>query len=102
KVLGLRTLLTLTTEDDLKFIFLFSSVAGRYGNAGQADYAMANSVLNQIAKDEAAQRGSNCVVRALNWGPWDGGMVTPELRDHFAARGVPIIPVHEGAAAFVR
>jgi NAD(P)-dependent dehydrogenase (short-subunit alcohol dehydrogenase family) len=101
KVLGLRSLLDATQGDPLSFICLFSSVAGRYGNPGQADYAMANSAMNRIAREEAVRR-PQCVIRSLNWGPWDGGMVTPGLRDHFAAKGIPIMPLQEGAAAFVR
>jgi NAD(P)-dependent dehydrogenase (short-subunit alcohol dehydrogenase family)/acyl carrier protein len=101
KVLGVRSLLQATAADSLRFICIFSSVAGRYGNAGQADYAMANAVLNAIAKEEAARRTA-CVVRALNWGPWDGGMVTPELRHHFSQNGIPVISMQDGVSAFVR
>ena len=102
KVIGLRSLLQATANDELRFICIFSSVAGRYGNAGQADYAMANAVLNSIAKEEASRRGPRCVVRALNWGPWDGGMVTPELRQHFSTMGIPVISMQDGVHAFVR
>jgi NAD(P)-dependent dehydrogenase (short-subunit alcohol dehydrogenase family) len=102
KVLGLRSLLDATREDPLRFICIFSSVAGRYGNVGQADYAMANAAMSCIAREEAVQRGPQCIVRALSWGPWNGGMVTPELREHFAARGIPVISIEEGGAAFVR
>ncbi len=101
KVLGLRALLDATAGDDLQLICLFSSVAGRYGNAGQADYALANDILNKVARAEAVRRGGRCLVRSLNWGPWDGGMVTPELRDRFAGRGVPLISLDDGVAAFV-
>jgi len=41
-------------------------------------------------------------VKSLNWGPWDGGMVTPSLREHFRELGVPLIPIEEGAQFFVR
>jgi acyl transferase domain-containing protein/NADP-dependent 3-hydroxy acid dehydrogenase YdfG len=102
KVLGLKSMLNATREDNLRFICVFSSVAGRYGNAGQADYAMANAALNQVAREEALRRGSQCVVRALNWGPWLGGMVTPELQALFAARGIAVIDMKDGAQAFVR
>ena len=102
KVLGLKSLLNATRNDNLRFICSFSSVAGRYGNAGQADYAMANAALNQVAREEALRRGPNCVVRSLNWGPWAGGMVTPEMRDHFASRGIATIGIQDGAQAFVR
>jgi hypothetical protein len=53
-----------------------------------------------VALAEAARR-PNCLVRALNWGPWDSGMVTPALRQRFAAAGVGLIASSAGAAAFV-
>jgi acyl carrier protein/NADP-dependent 3-hydroxy acid dehydrogenase YdfG len=101
KVGGLRALLTATTGDPLKAIVLFSSVAGRHGNSGQADYAMANEVLNKVAQAESGWRGDDCVVKSLNWGPWAGGMVTPELAAHFEKQGVPLLPVDVGAAMMV-
>ncbi|NTW20454.1 MAG: KR domain-containing protein, partial [Nostocales cyanobacterium W4_Combined_metabat2_030] len=78
----LRSLLTATQADPLSAICLFSSVAGRTGNAGQADYAMANEVLNRVAQAEAKRR-PNCVVKSIGWGPWAGGMVTPNLKAKF-------------------
>jgi hypothetical protein len=81
---------------------LFSSAAAREGNAGQADYAMANEVLNKVAHVEARRRGNGCRVVSIGWGPWEGGMVTPALRRHFESRGVTLLPVAAGAASFVR
>jgi NAD(P)-dependent dehydrogenase (short-subunit alcohol dehydrogenase family) len=101
KVRGLASLLAATSGDPLAWIALFSSVAARDGNAGQADYAMANEVLNKVAAAEAAAR-PGCRVTAIGWGPWEGGMVTPALAQHFAARGVGLIPIDAGATAFVR
>jgi NAD(P)-dependent dehydrogenase (short-subunit alcohol dehydrogenase family)/acyl carrier protein len=101
KVSGLRNLLDATRDDHMRFILLFSSVAGRYGNVGQVDYAMANATMSQMALEEALLRKTT-LVRALGWGPWEGGMVTPDLRAHFAQRGIPIIPMEHGVAAFVR
>ncbi|TDC22841.1 SDR family oxidoreductase [Streptomyces sp. 8K308] len=98
KVDGLRALLAATRTDPLDAIILFSSVAAVFGNAGQSDYAVANEVLNQVAAAEAARR-PGCLVRALAWGPWDGGMVTPALAEHFGRSGVPLIPAGQGAAA---
>jgi hypothetical protein len=97
KVQGLRALLAATAADPLRVICLFSSVAARAGNAGQADYAMANEVLNKVAAAEQRRRGDACIVTAINWGPWDGGMVTPALRAQFAARGVGLLPLADGA-----
>jgi acyl transferase domain-containing protein len=101
KVDGLRHLLAATSEDPLTLICLFSSVTARCGNRGQADYAMANEILNKIAAAEAHRRGGACRVKSLGWGPWKGGMVTPALEARFAAQGVPLIALEEGARMLV-
>lgn len=102
KTAGLRALLSATESDPVDTICLFSSVAGRFGNAGQCDYAAANEVLNKVAAFEAQRRGPGCVVRSIAWGPWDGGMVTAPLAAHFRSRGAGLIPLASGARAFVR
>ncbi len=96
KVAGLRNLLEAVGDDDLRHLVLFSSVSGRFGRQGQVDYAMANEVLNKVAQCEARRRPS-CRVVSINWGPWDGGMVTPALRKEFARIGVGLVPLEEGA-----
>ena len=101
KVEALRTLLDATRADPLNLLCLFSSVAARQGNIGQCDYAMANEVLNQVAGSEAMRRGKACLVRSINWGPWDGGMVTPALAGRFREMGVPLIPLKVGARMLV-
>ena len=101
KVKGLQVLLDATAADQLKVLCLFSSVAAHSGNRGQAAYAIANEVLNKVASTERARRGSSCVVKALGWGPWDGGMVTPALKAHFEEMGVSLIGLDEGAKALV-
>jgi NAD(P)-dependent dehydrogenase (short-subunit alcohol dehydrogenase family) len=97
KVVGLHALLDATIDDELAFLLLFSSVAGHSGNQGQADYAMANEVLNKVAALEQRRRGPRCLVRALGWGPWDGGMVDAGVRARFASMGVPLISIEVGA-----
>ncbi len=101
KVLGLRALLEATASDPLDALVVFSSVAARCGNVGQCDYAMANEVLNKVALAESRRRRGMCVVKSLGWGPWEGGMVTPSLKAHFDALGVPLIPLAEGARMLV-
>lgn len=101
KVRGLAALIDATSNDPLRAMLFFSSVAARFGNPGQSDYAMANEVLNKVAALEARRRGADVCVRALDWGPWDGGMVTPSLRALFEARGVGLIPLGPGAQACV-
>jgi NAD(P)-dependent dehydrogenase (short-subunit alcohol dehydrogenase family) len=100
KVAGLRNLLDATAGDALRILVMFSSVAARTGNTGQADYAMANDVLNRVAVNERVQR-PNCIVKSIGWGPWAGGMVTDSLQTHFAERGVDLIGLTSGALAFV-
>ena len=100
KVVGAEALLDATSSDDLRFISLFSSIAARAGNPGQAAYAAANAVLESIAARESARRGADCVVRAFGWGPWDGGMVDATLKSRFAEAGVGVIGLDDGARFF--
>ncbi len=100
KVDGFFALNAATAADPIDTICIFSSVAGRFGNVGQADYAMANEVLNKIAWSEKKHR-EDCVVKSLAWGPWGGGMVTPGLQKMFEARGISVIDINAGAKQFV-
>jgi len=100
KVQGLRVLLDALRDDPLRLIALFSSVSARCGNNGQAAYAMANEVLNKVAWAEHRARGGEVLIKSLGWGPWQGGMVHPQLRARFEQLGVPMIPLAEGAAMF--
>jgi NAD(P)-dependent dehydrogenase (short-subunit alcohol dehydrogenase family)/acyl carrier protein len=96
KVEGLQTLLAATGED-LKLLALFTSIAGRYGNRGQCDYAMANEALTRTGLRLARQ---GVRVKAFDWGPWDGGMVDSSLRKQFQASGIELIGLAEGAQFF--
>lgn len=101
KVEGIANLLTATRGDPLRVICLFSSIASLHGNAGQCDYAMANGVLNAVARAEAARR-PDCTVKAIAWGPWDGGMVGPALKQHFRRMSVDLIAPADGADFMLR
>ncbi len=100
KVKGLASLLAAVPPSQLTHLILFSSVAGFYGNVGQSDYAMANEVLSKAAH-QLQQQYPACRVVAINWGPWDGGMVTAEIRRAFAEREVEVIPVPVGRQMLV-
>ncbi len=97
---GLKVMLEALAQDDLRYLVLFSSVAGRLGNVGQVDYAMANEVLNKLAQQEALRR-KKCRVKSINWGPWDGGMVTPSLRREFRKKNIELIPIQAGAMSML-
>ncbi len=81
--------------ESLRFLVFYSSVSGRFGNRGQADYAAASEVLNKLAQD-LDRRWPGRVV-SINWGPWlKTGMVSPEVQRQFAERGVALIPIELG------
>ena len=101
KVTGLSVLLEATKDDPIELIALFSSIAARAGNAGQAAYAAANEILNKVAAAEAHRRGPDCRVRSYNWGPWAGGMVDEGLAAHFEKQGIALLDVDTGAQFFV-
>jgi NAD(P)-dependent dehydrogenase (short-subunit alcohol dehydrogenase family) len=100
KVQGLENLLRCIPPAQLNHLVLFSSVAGFYGNSGQADYALANEILNKAAF-LIKQQHPACRVLALNWGPWEGGMVTPSLKEFFARNQVALISVEAGTQKLV-
>jgi NAD(P)-dependent dehydrogenase (short-subunit alcohol dehydrogenase family) len=97
KVDSAYTLARKLRPEGLKFLVFFGSVSGRFGNVGQVDYSAANEVLNKLA-DQLARCWPARVV-CINWGPWDGGMVSPELRTLYEAKGIELIPVEEGVRA---
>jgi NAD(P)-dependent dehydrogenase (short-subunit alcohol dehydrogenase family)/acyl carrier protein len=99
KIEGLRALLKATHDDPLKLLCVFSSVSARCGNLGQSDYAMANEVLAKVACAESRRR-PGLIAKSFGWGPWEGGMVTPHLRERFAQLGVPMLPLNVGARMF--
>ncbi|WP_016952040.1 type I polyketide synthase [Anabaena sp. PCC 7108] len=100
KVKGLENLLHCVPPSQLQYLVLFSSVVGFYGNVGQSDYAIANEILNKSAHLIKLNH-PDCHVVAINWGPWDSGMVSPELKKAFAERGIETIPIKLGAQMLV-
>ncbi len=91
-----HTLAERLRPEGLRFLVLFSSVSGRFGNRGQADYAAASEVLAKLAH-ELDRRWPARVV-SVDWGPWrSAGMVSPWLEAEFTRRGVALIGLDQGA-----
>ncbi|MFD3330641.1 SDR family NAD(P)-dependent oxidoreductase [Streptomyces sp. NPDC058701] len=106
KVTGARHLAAAAAEHGPvpapRFLVLFGSVAGVYGNRGQSDYAAANDALDGLAHTWAESFPGR--VLSVDWGPWAaeaGGMVTPELERAYARRGIPLIAPEAGTGAFL-
>ncbi len=77
----------------------FSSVAGRFGNPGQTDYAAANNLLCSIASGMRRTRPQTRAI-ALDWTAWAGiGMAMrgsiPKIME---ALGVQMLPPEAGIA----
>ncbi|MCK6551606.1 SDR family NAD(P)-dependent oxidoreductase, partial [Myxococcota bacterium] len=66
KVDGLVALLALTADDPLGVVLGFSSVSGRFGGHGQADYALANEVMAHLLA-ELRQRRPSVRATAFSW-----------------------------------
>jgi NAD(P)-dependent dehydrogenase (short-subunit alcohol dehydrogenase family) len=73
---GLFNLLASTRDMDVKAVVGFSSVAGRFGNAGQADYSSGNDFMCKTLSWWSASRPGSLGI-ALDWTAWGGiGMAT--------------------------
>ena len=100
KVDGWKALMS-AVGDDLRFACAFTSVAGRFGNDGQTDYAAANSILDaEMARLTA--RG-DCRAVAIGWTGWrDVGMATRgSIEAIFEAAGIETLAVEQGVEIFV-
>lgn len=78
----------------LKFAIFFASLASRYGNRGQSDYAAANEVLSKLAIELGRRWPAR--VCSVAWGPWSGVGMVAELEPHLTRRGLKLIDPETG------
>ncbi|KAK2944744.1 putative Long-chain-fatty-acid--AMP ligase FadD26 [Blattamonas nauphoetae] len=93
---------TLQDKDDLRYFVLYSSVAAIMGQAGQANYATANSFLNGLAQ---YRRSHGLPVTCACWGPMSGaGMMARDdaLIKQTEAQGVFTITIRQMLTAMHR
>ncbi|MEZ5098183.1 MAG: SDR family NAD(P)-dependent oxidoreductase, partial [Nocardioides sp.] len=99
KVNGWRHVWRALESREVGAVVVFSSVAGRFGNAGQTDYAAANDLL---CKTMSSLRRTRPQTRglALDWTAWGGiGMATRgSIPTIMAAAGVQMLPPEAGVA----
>ncbi|MFN4258611.1 MAG: SDR family NAD(P)-dependent oxidoreductase [Gemmataceae bacterium] len=80
--------------EQLKYCMFFASVAGRFGNRGQSDYAAANEVLTKLAAQLDREKPGRVV--SIVWGPWSSIGMVAELEQHLGQRGLQMIPPQVG------
>jgi acyl transferase domain-containing protein/NAD(P)-dependent dehydrogenase (short-subunit alcohol dehydrogenase family)/acyl carrier protein len=82
----------------LQALVLFSSVAGRFGNAGQTDYSAANDLLCKLASSLPNWRPETRAI-TIDWTAWSGaGMATRgSIPKIMAAAGIDMLPLEVGA-----
>ena len=105
KIDGWRALIDALGDgiSDLRVLCAFTSIAGRFGNGGQVDYAAANNILDaemcRISHHPDAPRAV-----AIAWSGWrDVGMATRgSIETVFEQAGIETIPVETGVEIFVQ
>ncbi len=93
---GLFNLLKATADLPLGAVVVFSSVAGRFGNAGQTDYSAANDLLCKLVSSLRGAGETRGI--AIDWTAWAGiGMATrgsiPKIME---MAGIEMLPPEAG------
>ncbi len=87
--------------NELKLACCFTSIAGRFGNAGQTDYSAANSILDA----EMCRLNAVGTIRAIAiaWTGWrDVGMATKgSIEKVFEQAGIQTVGIERGVKLFV-
>jgi acyl transferase domain-containing protein/acyl carrier protein/NAD(P)-dependent dehydrogenase (short-subunit alcohol dehydrogenase family) len=94
---GFFHLLHAIGEMPLEATVVFSSIAGRFGNAGQTDYSSANDLLCKISSSFRTTRPNTRAI-AIDWTAWAGiGMASrgsiPKMME---LAGIDMLPAEAG------
>jgi len=106
KIDGVLNMDAATRDLQLDFMVLFSSIAGLYGSAGQADYSAANAFLDAFAAQRqalVAQGQRHGTTVAINWPLWTaGGMRVAAINADYMRKqsGMEPLASAQGLAAF--
>jgi acyl transferase domain-containing protein len=97
KVDGIFNLLKGSKDLGVRGLVCFSSVAGRFGNAGQADYSSGNDLLCKVTQTWTAAAAGRVGV-ALDWTAWgDIGMATRgNIPDAMKRAGIEMLSSADG------
>ncbi len=100
KVIGFYNLYKALLKQDrsLQAVQVFSSIAGRFGNPGQADYAAANDTLCRWML-AMGNRSTGTLYQALDWSAWaEVGMAARGFIPEVMSRaGIELLPPHIAA-----
>jgi acyl transferase domain-containing protein/acyl carrier protein len=98
KVLGSWALHEAFADEPLDFFVLFSSVSSVVVTAGQSNYAAGNAFLDGLAHH---RRDLGLAALAINWGPWDVGMIAAlGLQPLYERRGIDLLSESAGLKIF--
>jgi enediyne polyketide synthase len=97
KVDGLRNILSSIDAASLTTLITFGSIIARTGMPGEADYALANAAMGQLAEEWQA-RYPHCRCLNLEWSVWAGTGMGQRLGviDSLKRQGISPISVDQG------
>ncbi|MDC8103587.1 amino acid adenylation domain-containing protein [Chryseobacterium sp. B21-037] len=106
KITGAQHIDQATKDEQLDFMMFCSSLAGVFGNTGQADYAAANAWLDYFAnhrQKECNQGKRTGKTLSINWPLWKGGgmQIDADQEKYMASHfGLWSMPTSDGISAF--
>lgn len=101
KIIGFKHCIEAIQPEKLRYLCAFSSTAAVLGNPSQTDYALANEILNKSLA-EWKKVYPHAFSLSMNWGPWQGGMMSEMLQQVLDTNGGKAIPMAVGAKHFAQ